>query len=47
MGSHVPSTRLYVCIHGATRDRQSNTSIPSDDHDDLLVLVMELGHKDR
>lgn len=46
MGSDVPSTRLYVCVHGATRDRQSNTSIPSDDHDDLLVLVVELGHKD-
>lgn len=47
MGSHIPSARLYVRIHGVARDCQPYTSISGDDHDDLLVLVVELGYKDR
>ena len=47
MGSHVSSARLYVRIYGVACDRQPHTSISSDDYDDLLVLVVELGDKDR
>lgn len=46
MGSPVPSARLYVRVHGVTRDHEPYTSLSSDDHGDLLVLVVELGYKD-
>ena len=47
MGSHVPSAGFYVRIHGFACDHQPDTSISSDDHDNLLVLVVELGYKNR